>query len=379
MVGRSDTFIEESRKMIGKEAEVPQPVNTQVTLRAIRLFSVSLGSRNPLWNDPYYATFSRYGCLVAPQTFLAAVRCPASDGAYSLEDYGLAKFFTSADFEWFDKVKCGDAFTTELKLKDVFEKVVEKKQTIQLVSDALYWNQHKELVGKCQGTITTIPIKRGEEMLVDRGIYVYSDKDVATISKDLDSESSRESATVYWEEVKEGDKLTPVVKGPVGLSDIMSWRQIAYNVDYALEIIYHRALKETGNRRINPTTNWPYWHEDQDWDDYFSCKASGMPLPWVHGLHRVCLAEDLLTKWMSDDGFLRRLSMEVLKPFFYQDTNWYRGEVVEKYKEKIGDTTYKAVNVKIEVTNQLGEKSASGDATIYLPSRGQEVKLPIPR
>ena len=159
----------------------------------------------------------------------------------------------------------------------------------------------------------------------------------------------------------------------------MSWREVAYNVDYGLKIGYRRALKEVGTRRVNPTTNWPYWREDQTWDDWFSSKASGMPLPWVYGLHRVCLAEDLLTKWMSDDGFIRRLNFEILQPFFYQDVNWYKGEVTDKYKEKIGDVTYKAVDIKIEVNNQLGEKTAAGGATIYLPSRGRPVKLPIPQ
>jgi len=381
MTDKIDEFIAESKKMIGKKVEEPKPAVTYVSMRMCRMFSVcGLGSLNPLFVDPSHGTNSKYGCMVAPQTFLAAVHSPAAEGAYNKEDYGLAKFFTAADYEWFDVVRCGDSFTTSLELKDVLDKTVGGKRTAQLVSEASYWNQHKELVGTCRGTLSMIPLKRGEEMLVDRKIYTYSEKEIASISHDLDSEVSRGAASLYWEEVEKGDKLTPVVKGPVGLSDIMGWRQTTSTVDFALEIQYRKSLKDVGKRRVNPTTLWPYWNEDQNYEDYFASKASGMSLPWVHGLHRASLAEDLLVKWMSDEGFIKRLSFETpaLKPFFYQDVNWYKGEVVDKYKEKLGDNTYKAVDVKIEVTNELGERTATGNATVYLSSKGQEVKLPVP-
>ena len=48
------------------------------------------------------------------------------------------------------------------------------------------------------------------------------------------------------------------------------------------------------------------------------------------------------------------------------------------FGEKLGDDMYKAVDIKLDVNNQLGEKTAAGNATIYLPSKGQEVKLPVP-
>ena len=99
----------------------------------------------------------------------------------------------------------------------------------------------------------------------------------------------------------------------------------------------------------------------------------------MHGLHRVCLAEELLTKWMADDGFIRRLNIEILKPFLYMDANWYSGKIVDKYKERLGAVMYKAVDIRVDVTNQLGEKTASGNATVYLSSKGCEVKLPIPQ
>jgi hypothetical protein len=71
--------------------------------------------------------------------------------------------------------------------------------------------------------------------------------------------------------------------------------------------------------------------------------------------------------------------MEIFNVFMYGDINWYKGKVTEKYKERIGSNVYGAVDIDIEVTNQLGEHVAAGDATVYLPFAGQEVALPIPK
>ena len=379
MVDKLDAFIEESRKLIGKEVEESQPSYTTVHKKASDFFCLAIGSENTLFLDAAYGANSRYYCPLAPQTFLAAVRYPASEGAYCKEDYELAKFFTAAEFEWNDVIRWGDKFTTELKLTDVLEDIVENKRVAKPVSEGHYWRRNKDLVGTCKGTMSMIPFKRGEEMLSDRDIHVYSDDEIARIVKDEDNEVYRGDATLYWEEVNEGDKLMPVVKGPVSHPDLFIWRGMIAPVNYCLEVMYRRTLKEPGKRRTNPVTNWPYWHADLLQEDLFSCKLNGMTQMWIHGLQRVCFAEDLFTKWMSDDGFIRRLNIEILKPFIYQDANWYNGEIVDKYKERLGDVMYKAVDIKIDVTNQRGEKTASGDATVYLPSKGCEVKLPVPQ
>jgi len=87
----------------------------------------------------------------------------------------------------------------------------------------------------------------------------------------------------------------------------------------------------------------------------------------------------LLTNWMGDEGFVRRLKVDVLEPYIYGDALWVKGKVVDKYKEKIGGTLYSAVDVKIETINQEGQNVAPGTATVYLPSFNNAVQLPIPQ
>ena len=98
--------------------------------------------------------------------------------------------------------------------------------------------------------------------------------------------------------------------------------------------------------------------------------------------------------WGGDDCFLRRDYFEVRFPKYSTDTTWFNGEVVRKYqvteKGETGTTgweaggipgtaEYAAVDIKVIGTNQIGEKSLRGMATIYLPSKELgDVTLPIP-
>ena len=72
---------------------------------------------------------------------------------------------------------------------------------------------------------------------------------------------------------------------------------------------------------------------------------------------------------MGDDGFLRRMTSSIRKPHYYGDTNWFSGEVINKYKDKVEDVEYAAVDIMISVMNEVGENGLPGKATVYLPSR----------
>ena len=106
---------------------------------------------------------------------------------------------------------------------------------------------------------------------------------------------------------------------------------------------------------------------------------SGLPSSFGFGSLRLGFCTHLLTNWMGDEGFIRRLNVDVLEPYIYGDALWIKGKVVEKYKEKLGGVLYGAVDVKIEAVNQLGQNVAPGTATVYLPSAKSFVELPIPQ
>ena len=100
-----------------------------------------------------------------------------------MKDYGLVNFQTGLGFEWFDVIRIGDTLTSELALTTVSEGRGEKgRHAALLSSEASYWNQHGELVGTGWGEATMTPFARGEEMLVERDLYQYSDQEIRQLA-----------------------------------------------------------------------------------------------------------------------------------------------------------------------------------------------------
>ena len=108
-----------------------------------------------------------------------------------------------------------------------------------------------------------------------------------------------------------GESLPQLVKGPVTLSDQMAWT-VGEQKPIALgSPVYFDLQSMPGRVRTNPTTNWPYWDADQEFEDILSCRNMGVTSPPTRGMHQVCLAGQLVTDWMGDDGFLRTLDVNL--------------------------------------------------------------------
>ena len=115
----------------------------------------------------------------------------------------------------------------------------------------------------------------------------------------------------------------------------------------------------------------------------------GQSLPFDKGIQRGQIPQGLISNWMGDHGFIRKLQMAVRRPMYYGDTGIYTAEVAKMFKDVqrgeveegavSGELTYHAVGIKFEGRNQVGEIQLQGSAVVYLPSReGGMVQLPIP-
>ena len=379
-----DEFLKNAHGFVGKEAvDVPAGVALADWIK-IRRFTGAIGDVNRLYMDPAYGGSTvLYNTMIAPPTFVAAVRTPNSRGPFIEKDYGLVDNYPAteaeAGFEWFDFIKLGEKLKSSLHLASVAEgKGWKNRRTAVLKSEATYQNNYGGLIAKGWGTVILTPFERGKEMFLERKIQSYTDEEIVCIEKDINAEASpRGDLLLYWEDVNVGDNLPGLVKGPLNLSDMMAWWVAEAKPASMGQLVYKELKNKPGMVSFNPDTGWPYWDYNQYPEDLQSCRWVGYTAPYGRGIHRVCTAGHLLTDWMGDDGFLRRLNVVNLKPFIYGDTLWLRGKVVDKYKEKIGDAMYRAVDVKIEGVNQLGETILSGTGTAYLPSPGNPVVLPI--
>ena len=377
-----DDFISDSRRMLGQPAaDVPQGSYT-VDYAAILRFCAALGTvrNNPLYRDPGYGTISKYHCITAPPTFVMSVRTPDSAAAFNGRDYGLIKMAKGASFEWFDIIRIGDRLESDISIADVREgPSVGGRRTAEVVSDVSYHNSYGGLIGRGSGTVRVIPFQPGDPLFSDRDVYEYTDEQIENIKRDIDHEAPPLGRTLrYWDDVTVGERLPSLCKPHLSVDEFGSWVTAEAKPLPRATLTYFQLKSEPGRARANPTTHWPYMEMEEMFNDIAACQAVGFKIPVSARLLPVALASQLATDWMGDDGMLRRLSVEHPGFYHYSDTLWLTAEVADKYKERVGEEMYHAVDLRLQGTNQLGQTILRGTATVYLPNPGHPVTLPIP-
>jgi hypothetical protein len=91
----------------------------------------------------------------------------------------------------------------------------------------------------------------------------------------------------------------------------------------------------------------------------------GMPGGYDVGPQRISWLGQLLSNWMGDAGFVRRLSVQVRRPNVFGDVSWCTGTLTDKRLED----GVPVVELALAVVNQLNETTATGTALVALPAR----------
>jgi len=115
----------------------------------------------------------------------------------------------------------------------------------------------------------------------------------------------------------------------------------------------------------NPALNWKVKYSQQH-EDFHMASQRGMPGPFDNGVMRFAWVAPLITNWMGDSGFLRKLYVQIKTANIYGDVTWYRGKVVDKVVE----AGQGVVKLEITGTNQANVNTTGGRAEVILPLRG---------
>jgi hypothetical protein len=93
--------------------------------------------------------------------------------------------------------------------------------------------------------------------------------------------------------------------------------------------------------------------------------AIGVPVAYDLGMQRFCWAGHVITNWMGDEGFMKKLSARCILFNVFGDTQFVGGAVAKKWTE--GDEYL--VEIAIKTVNQRGEETMPGKAVVSLPSK----------
>ena len=342
--------------------------NEVATKDAIRHFCNGIGDPNPLWRNPSYAENTKFGQIIAPPFFLNAIY--PSQGQYEAPMRGPGEptlsFFgpvTGHSWEWFQPIRVNDLITVSLisplKFNDITKD--EKHRYFQQLDRITYMNE-RGVVAICD--VEAIYTEFLGDAKNQKADYIYSDEELAAIAEAYKNEEIRGGNPRYWEDVKEGDTLSPMVKGPLTHTDMLAFMVGIGWMDQAFGLKDEMVLNNPGGGFFDDNGACEricQIHVDNE----IAKKDLGFQKAFDFGLQRCCWSGHQLTNWMGDDGFLKKLKIKWTKFNFIGDTTWCHARVIKKYEEN-GE---KLVDLEIRQQNQRGIVTTDGGkATIALPS-----------
>ena len=361
--------IEDLKKRIGvRITDTVEPWNYEATRDNIRHYAHGIGDDNPLWSDPGYAARTRYGGIVALPSFLFSTSRIVSGYCGGLS--GIHAMWAGADWTWYKHVQRNDTITTQAYLKDLIEHQTRfAGRSFQQIYHVDFYNQKQEKVAECDSWVFRTDRdearERGTKYTDARGRVEPFDTDqLAEIYRLYDNEQIRGAAPRYWEDVKEGEALPRMLKGPMTVTGFICYAQ-GWGGLYirANKLAYQQHAKHAG-LGIRNRFNVPDCPERVHWDQDFALEV-GAPGAYDYGPERCSWLTHHITNWMGDDGFLRTSKCQIRRHNPDGDVLFIDGSVTGKRVEQgehIVEITQKAITHR-------GELSATGTATVVLPSR----------
>lgn len=358
--------LEDYNKRVGMELRVSNVFNEVATARAIERFCDGVGEANPLYRDAAYAARSVWGGLIAPPSFVMSVF-----PGWILQGLpGVHAFHTSFDFEFFESIREGDRLVPASRF------VGYQPTHTKFGADALFERQESRYVREdgslvARALVTGLRVER--DAVRRSGAYdclelphPWKADELARLRSQMLAAKPRGSRVLYYEDVQVGDKLPELIKGPLGLTDILAYCVGASPV--------HLVANELAVAQFEKHPAWEVQDSDSHTIEpvfgvhYNQSAASliGMPYPYDIGSQRFCWQVQALTNWMGDAGRLMRCKVKFKEFVFFSDVVYLNGEVVSKGLDAKG---HPCVTVRTSSTNQRGAVVMDGVSVIALPSR----------
>jgi acyl dehydratase len=354
----------------------PREHNEVSSTDSFRHFALGYGDDNPLYCDPEHARASSWGTPFAPPIYpySAGIHRPANWTAEQRAEMsggnplaGIGEYMCGERWLFLAPVRAGDVLwrthalhSAELKASSFGGGVgalVSHRTAWEDDAGAPFayrysdfWHAERERSGKT-GKYRDLQIASYDEDELDRLDALY------------EAETVRGPTPRVVGEVRVGEELGPIAKGPLSLTDVIAWHigvgwgsygggasKVAYENRQRIPKFYTRdqyGALDTAQR----------CHWDPAW-----AQQLGHPTAYDYGLLRSNWLVHLVTNWMGDDAWIWKLSSRVRR-FNYQGDSHVVSGVVRAVDSDASTVTIDAAGV-----NQRGETTFEGTAVVVLPT-----------
>ncbi|MBI4517605.1 MAG: MaoC family dehydratase N-terminal domain-containing protein [Deltaproteobacteria bacterium] len=337
----------------------------------IRRFAIGSGDDNPLYLDLDYAGKSRYRTLIAPPSIIGFTERTngATDGLP-----GCHTIWREAIYEWYLPLKMDDVLdsSTYLRRVELIPSQFGGGKAVVQDYETYIRNQRQESAANYRTSwhrFERHSAAKAEKY--KRELANYTPADIDKIKADYKQEQRRGRDILWWDDVREGDQIPFVVKGPttqISKFAFESWGGpggwfVGHKLAFAL-FEKHPGLPFINEQGIPEAPVAIHWSNER------SQKLLGLPGAYEAGYERTSWIVHMLMNWIGDDGFLHRLTQRYPTFSLLGDTTWCRGTVAEKYViDQPVDGKRHALRCEIWTVNQRGDTTTTGEAVVLLQAR----------
>ncbi len=355
----------------------------------IRRWVQAMHYPNPLHYDERWAAESRFGQLVAPQSF--AVACDTSHGCSPAQVGRIpnSHLIFGGDEWWFfgPRIVAGDHLVCHRMPYDF--KVTETSfagPTCFQRGDTLYINQRGERVAQQRSTAIRYPVREAKEKKVfDEAVDPeWTDAELADLEERkqafIDQIQQLGHAKRLFSSVTAGDRLAEHVMGPHSLASFATeWRAFpmttwggmqagptsvsALELGYTKEMAGHEGDKRM--ERTNPElTDGAYYGPSRGHLQPRWARHVGMARGYGYGASMGAWVIDYVSAWAGEWGEIVHSVAQYRNPAFTGDATFIAGEVTDTRVEKRQSLAI----VAVELTNQEGVTMAKATVDVKLPA-----------
>jgi acyl dehydratase len=365
----TEEMLADMRSLIGTELRTDACLNNEYATRlAILRFCDGIGDDNPLWTDAQYAAASSYRGLIAPPSFIFACL-----GSVQVGWPGLGGFHADTKIDFYGPIRVGDKITARVFF-DGFDGPDPSKFAGRRIKDYLrqeYRNQDEELVARFICSRVRFERSEAQKRAETRTVAIphpWTEPQIAAIEADVLAETPRGGAPRYWDDVKVGDEIDLITKGPIGLTDEIAF--IAAGAAPIPRVAAHGVALKRYRRHPRWAYRDPVTHALEPvysvhYSDY-AARLQGAQAAYDVGIQRTCWQIHSLTNWMGDTGTLKAVTCQYRSHVYLSDVVRLGGRVEAK---AVDDEGQHVVSVTTWARNQRGEEVMPGTAVVALPKR----------
>jgi len=368
--GITERGLEDLRSRIGVRIEdTLEPWCHEATRDNIRHYAHGIGDDNPLWCDPAYAAGTAHKGIIAPPSFLFA--CDRIISGYVGGLPGVHAMWAGADFNWHKNIRRNDELRTESWLKELIPHETRfSGMAIQQIYHVNFYNQDGDLLCEadswCFRTDRDIARERGTKYDAVKAAApkIYSDAELVEIYRHYAQEEVRGKTPRYFEDVKVGDRLPTMVKGPMTVTGFIAYAQGWGGLYIRANKLNWQQIHKHPGLGIKNRFGIPDCPERVHWESEFAATV-GAPEAYDYGPERFSWLTHHLTNWMGDDGFLRQAKAQIRRHNPVGDVLYINGSVTGK--RQVGNENI--IDIEQRAENQDGELSIFGTAQVRLPDK----------